>query len=421
VRQVAAVRRAPKAAKQRLSPMQGLRARLGEAEATLEAIRTGAVDAVVVSGPGGARTLALEGATHPYYELLDAMSDGAAFLHADGTILFGNHRLGEMARLPIERLTGTRLQSLLAPAGRQAFEAFLRNGAERSGVGEFALGSGGEGTPTPVRIALSAVPLGARAGANDAGTRSGAAVLMAILTDLTERKRAEAERRDLIRRLITAEDEERRRIARELHDETGQSLTALLVGLRAIEEQAITLDVKAAAQRLRGVAARTVDDVGRLARGLHPSVLDDLGFVAAARRHVSDYATSFGIAVDLRLEGIASLGLNPAVQTTLYRVLQEALTNVARYAQARAVTVEVGFDGTTLELVVRDDGVGFDAAAVGVQSPGLGLHGIRERAALLGGSVAITSSPGHGTTVHARIPAGVALPPTQPAPAPRAG
>ena len=416
-----AVKRGRKVVKKRPSPMPGLRARLSEAEATLAAIRTGEVDAVVVSGPGGERTLAFEGATHPYYELLDAMSDGAALLHADGTILFGNHRLGEMARLPIARLTGTRLQSLLAPAERQAFGAFLQKGAERSGVGEFALVSGGDGTPMPVRIALSVVPLGLHPGAGAEGMRESAIVLMAILTDLTERRRAEAERRDLIRRLIAAEDQERRRIARELHDEMGQSLTALLVGLRAIEEQAITLDVKAAAQRLRGFAARTVDDVGRLARGLHPSVLDDLGFVAAARRHASDYATSFGIAVDLRLEGVASLRLNPAVQTTLYRVLQEALTNVARYAQARAVSVEVGFDGTTLELVVRDDGVGFDAAAAGAQATGLGLHGMRERAALLGGSVTITSSPGHGTTVHARIPAGVVLPPTEPAPAPRAG
>jgi signal transduction histidine kinase len=408
---MAAVRRRRGSGKKRLSPMQGLRARLHDAEATLEAIRSGEVDAVVVSGPGGERTLAIEGATHPYYVLLDAMSDGAALLDPDGTILFGNRRLGEIARAPLEGLRGSRFQQLVAPAERPGFEGFLREGAERAGAREFAMVRGRDAPATPVRIALSTVPLGAYPGVGSAETRDGATVLMAIIADLTERKRAEATRLELMKRLISAEDQERRRIARELHDETGQSLTALLVGLRAIEEQSLTLDVRAMTQRLRSIAARTVDDVGRLARGLHPSLLDDMGFAAATRRHVTDYATAFGIAVDLRLERVASLRLPPLVQTTMYRILQEALTNVARHAKARAVTVEVGREGAMLELVVRDDGVGFDAEAALDRASGLGLHGMRERVALLGGSVEIESSPGHGTTVRARIPAGVSPPP----------
>ncbi len=402
------VRRKRASGKERLSPLQGLQDRLSEAEATLEAIRTGEVDAVVVSGPGGERTLAIEGATHPYYVLLDAMSDGAALLDPAGTILFGNRRLAEIVRSPLGRLSGGRLQQFIAPAERPGFEGLLRACAERSGAGEFALARGGDAPATPVQVALSTVPLGAYPAGPRGEARHGATVVMAIITDLTERRRAEATRLELMKRLLSAEDQERRRIARELHDETGQSLTALLVGLRAIEEQAFTADVKASAQRLRSIAARTVDDVGRLARGLHPSVLDDMGFVAAARRHVIDYAQAFGIAVDLRLESVAALPLPPLLQTTLYRVLQEALTNVARHARARAVTVEVGREGTTLELVVRDDGVGFDAGAALDHASGLGLHGMRERVALLGGSLEITSRPGQGTTVRATIPAGLA-------------
>lgn len=397
----------------RRSPIQGLRARLDEAEATLEAIRTGAVDAVVVSGPGGDQTLAIEGATHPYSVLLNAMSDGAALLDPDGTILFGNRRLGELARAPLEGLRGSRFQQLVAPAERPSFEGFLQEGAGRNGAREFAM-AGGDASATPVRIALSTVPLGAYPGGTGAEARIGVTVLMAIVTDLTDRKRAEATRLGLMKRLISAEDEERRRIARELHDETGQSLTALLVGLRVIEEQALTIDVRSAAQRLRSVAAQTVDNVGRLARGLHPSVLDDMGLAAAARRHVSDYAESFGVAVDLRLESIVSHRLPPLVQTTLYRILQEALTNVARHARAQVVRVELKHEGTMLELVVRDDGVGFDAGAALHEASGLGLHGMQERIALLGGWVEIESRPGHGTVVRARIPA----PPTTPEPAP---
>jgi signal transduction histidine kinase len=387
----------------RRSPIQTLRARLHEAEATLEAIRSGEVDAVVVSGPGGERTLAIEGATHPYHLLLNAMNDGAALLDHDGTMLFSNRRLGEIARAPVDDLRGSRFQQLVAQGEQTSFAGFLREGAGGNSAREFTI-AGGDAPPTPVWITLSTVPLGAP-GMTGAEAQHGPTVLMAIITDLTNRKAAEATRLGLLQRLISAEDEERRRIARELHDETGQALTALLVGLRLIEEQAITVDVLSAARRLRGVAAQTMDNVGRLARGLHPSVLDDLGLAAAARRHVSDYAESFGITVDLRLESIVSHPVPPLAATTIYRILQEALTNVARHARARAVEVELKLEETMLELVVRDDGVGFDVRAALSEASGLGLHSMRERLVLLGGALKIQSRSGRGTVVWARIPA----------------
>ena len=393
----------------RRSPIAELRARLDEAEATLEAIRAGAVDAVVVSGPGGEQTLAIEGATHPYHALLNAMNDGAALLDPDGTILFGNRRLADMGRVPLKGLRGSRFQQLVAPFERASLEAFLREGAGCSGAGEFALAGGNE-SPTPVRIAFSQVDLATYPGGSGAQARNGAAVLVAIITDLTDRKQAEATRLGLTKRLMFAEDEERRRIARELHDETGQSLTALVVGLRAIEEQAVTTDVLSAAQELQRVAAQTVDNVGRLARGLHPSVLDDMGLVAAARRYVGDYARSFGISVDLTSEGLDSYRVPPLIATSLYRIMQESLTNVARHARATKVVVGLTCDGSMLELLVRDDGVGFDADAARNEASGLGLHGMQERAALLGGSVEIASRPGHGTMVRARLPAGITAP-----------
>jgi PAS domain S-box-containing protein len=394
-----AERRKPDSAGRR-SPIQGLRARLDEVEETLEAIRTGGVDALVVSGPGGEQTLTIEGAAHPYHVLLNAMTDGATLLMPDGTVLFGNRCLGELARAPVEELRGSRFQQFVPPAERADLEGLLRD-AGRSGAREFAM-LGRDGTATPVWIAVSVVPLGARA--------SGATVLMAIITDLTDRKRAAATRLDLMKLLISAGDDERRRIARELHDETGQSLTAVLVGLRAIEEAAITADVQSLARRLRKVAAQTVDDIGRLARGLHPAVLDDLGLAEAVRRHADDWARSFGVAVDLRVSGAIPHPLPALGQVTMYRILQEALTNVARHARARTVRVALAHDGTMLELEVRDDGVGFKVGARRRRS-GLGLHGMRERVTLLGGSFELESRPGGGTLVRARIPA----PPRDPA------
>jgi signal transduction histidine kinase len=388
----------------RRSPIARLRARLSEAEATLEAIRTGQVDAVVVSGAVGERTLAIEGATHPYHVLLNAMSDGAALLSPDGTILFGNRRLAEIARAPLEELRGSRFQRFVVAAERPSIERFVRDG--KNGAREFAL-VGSDASATPVWIALSTVPLGPYPGANGAAP-NGDSIRMAIITDLTDRKRAEAIQIGLMKRLISAEDEERRRIARELHDETGQSLTTLLVGLRAIGDKTELAAVRLMARRLREVAAHTVDDVGRLARGLHPAVLDDKGLVAAARRHVSDFAKTVGVVVHLRVQGKVPRRLSPLVQSTMYRILQEALTNVARHAQAREVGVVLKHDDSVLELVIRDDGVGFDSAAALKEAAGLGLHGIQERVALLGGSVEIESRPGHGTIIRARIPAGIA-------------
>ena len=387
----------------RRSPIQKLRARLDEAEATLEAIRTGKVDALVVSGPGGEQTLAIEGATHPYHVLLNAMSDGAALLDPDGLILFGNRRLGEIAREPLERLRGSRFQQLVTAAERPSLEEFVREG--RNDAREFAI-MGAKKSATPVWIALSVVPLGAYPGGGGNGAEAATAnsILMAIITDLSDRKRAEVTHLRLMKRLLSAEDDERRRIARELHDETGQSLTTLLVGLRSIADIAQLAKVRAIAERLREVAAHTVDDVGRLARGLHPAVLDDKGLVAAARRHVSDFTESFGIAVDLRVEGTISRQLSPLVQTTLYRILQEALTNVARHGRARTVAVVLKNDGAVLALSIRDNGAGFDAPAALRAGSGLGLHSMQERAALLGGTVEIDSAPGHGTTIRARIP-----------------
>jgi signal transduction histidine kinase len=353
-----------------------------------------------VSGPGGDVTRAFEGATHPYHVLLNAMSDGAALLSPDGTILFSNRRLAEIAQAPLEDLRGSRFPLFVAPADRRSLEAFVRQG--RTGGGEFAI-VGADGSATPVWIALSRVPLGTSLGDN--GTAgNGATILMAIITDLTDRKRAESTQLGLLQRLISAEDQERRRIARELHDETGQSLATLLVGLRAIADVAKLAEVRSIAQRLREVAAHTVDDVGRLARGLHPAVLDDKGLVAAVRRHLSDFAKAFGVVVDLRVHGSVPRQLAPLAQSTLYRILQEALTNVARHAQARAVGVALKRDSTVLELSIRDDGVGFDPAAVLGEASGLGLHGMQERVALLGGSVEIESRRGHGTLIRVRIP-----------------
>jgi signal transduction histidine kinase len=376
--------------------------RLADAEATLEAIRTGQVDAVLVSGPGGERVHAIEGASHPYHELLNAMTDGAALLGRDGTMLFANQRLAKLAHRSLGALPGAPFAGLVPSSARAALDQLFRRALRRPVAAEFTLAIRGRAA-MPVWIALSPAMLGSY---TPSRTSPGdQLVLMAIVTDLTDRRRAEAARSALVKRLVTAENEERRRIARELHDETGQSLTALLVGLRTIEEQAVTLDVRESARRLRAVAARTLDEVGRLARGLHPGVLDDLGLSAAIRYYAKDYARTLENTLDVSVDVPDTGPLPSLVETTLYRVLQEALTNVARHAGAHAVRIALRRDGTALTLSVRDDGAGFDPAAVRPGGRrGLGLHGMHERVALLDGVLDIVSAPGQGTTVSVTVP-----------------
>ena len=218
---------------------------------------------------------------------------------------------------------------------------------------------------------------------------------------------AEVRRRsDLARRLATAQEDERRRIARDLHDSIGQLLAGLGLAVSAAEA-AGPLPAEAAErmEEVRRVADRLGREVHALALNLRPTSLDDLGLVAALGQLVSDWSARHGVPVDLQAEGVSDGRLPPEVETFFYRVVQEALTNVARHAQARTVSVVLNRIEGTAVAVVEDDGVGFDPEAVGRGR--LGLLGMRERVDLLDGQLDVESSPGAGTTIIARIPLAV--------------
>ncbi len=211
----------------------------------------------------------------------------------------------------------------------------------------------------------------------------------------------------LLKQVMSAREEEQRRIARDLHDGIGQSLTSLLLGLRAAAEVPTFEEARARLGELRGITAALLDEVRRLARGLRPSVLDDLGLAAVLERYAADYTQAHGIAVDVCAPDRALARLPAEVETALYRIAQETLTNVLKHAAAKAVSLVVRRESSGVHLTVEDDGRGFDSDAL-LQAPGagkgLGLLDIRERAALLNGAVTIESRPGSGTTVHVCIP-----------------
>ena len=204
-------------------------------------------------------------------------------------------------------------------------------------------------------------------------------------------------------KLITAQEEERRTIARELHDEVGQGLTAIKVELavaqHAIQASGVDARVLNDARAITDGALATIRDLSHL---LHPAILDDLGLVAAIDAYVSSFGHRHRIQMDLVQSGLTDR-LSPDVETTIYRIIQEALTNVAKHARAARCRISLRRAGDRVTVTIEDQGVGFDASAPG--RAGLGLVGIRERAHRLRGSLTIESAPGEGTRLTVDLPA----------------
>ena len=236
------------------------------------------------------------------------------------------------------------------------------------------------------------------------GHQIGAALQHAELYAALEARSAELARASAS--LVRAAEAERGRIARELHDETGQVLTAIKLELAELERSlaAARLDT-GAVTRASDLAARALESIRATARGLRPAPLDDLGFLPAMRALTEDFAGHTGVAVELRA-ALLPRAAAPEVETAAYRVLQEALTNVARHAAATRVEVTVTAVDGELRLAVSDDGRGFDAAGGEPGAGHAGLAGMRDRAVGVGGHLAVTSTPGHGTRLEARLPLG---------------
>ncbi len=231
------------------------------------------------------------------------------------------------------------------------------------------------------------------------------AVAFNAMTQTLQEK--EEERRQLMARVMAAHEEERKRIARELHDDAGQALTSLLLGLKHIEDSSADSSNKAKAAELRSLTAHTLDLMRDMAMELRPSTLDHLGLVAALERYVAEYGRKHGLEADFDAGGLDGARLEPQAETALYRIVQEALTNVVRHARARGVSVLLKRRESQAILVVEDDGVGFDVEAVRHhRAPAgvLGILGMEERALLVGGSLTIESQPGSGTAVFVEVP-----------------
>lgn len=229
-----------------------------------------------------------------------------------------------------------------------------------------------------------------------------------LMRDVTEAKRLEQQIRELLNLIISTQEEERRRIARGLHDETSQALTSLAVNLEAIIAilPSDADEVKTKLKGIQSIAVKTLGEIHKVIYRLRPTLLDDLGLVAAVKWHAENYLEAAGVTVHLETAG-SERRLPAQIETALFRIIQEATTNIVRHADAESVSLSLEFNKTSVAIHIEDDGRGFDLKEVMRSRDGergLGLLSMEERAQLLGGVLSIKSRPGFGTQIAVEIP-----------------
>ena len=382
--------------------VQELRARVAELDETLRAIRMGEVDAVLVSSPGGEQVFTLQGAEHPYRVLVEKIDEGAATLSADGMILYSNRSFARIFGLPLEKCMGRQLLNFVAAHDREFLQTLIRSAKIGSTRGEIRLQI--KGKSRTVRLTLSPT------------REQGMETICVVATELTELvdtnealRVTESSLRQLSARLLQLQDEERRRIARDLHDITGQKIVVLSM---ALDRLARCPDLKdAEAQETLREGREMVRKIGEETRTLsyllHPPLLDECGLDSAVRWYAEGFEKRSGI--KLKVDIPQDLGRLPTeLETALFRVVQESLTNVHRYSGSETAEIRVRVNSDDVQLDVVDYGKGVKAkhvkAAVEGSAPlGVGIPGMRERLHQLGGKLDVDFGR-EGTRVTATLP-----------------
>jgi two-component system, NarL family, sensor kinase len=381
-----------------------LRTRVHELEETFLAIKRGRVDAVVVNGDEGDQVFTLQGAEHPYRVLVETMNEGAATLDEDGTILYANASFGIILGTATDEIIGTLLHKYLEPHEQIKLNILIRDSLKDESHGEVVLATS-DGKRRLVRMSLSPI--------HEFGVRT----ICVIATDMTELsganealKASEDILRNLSGRLLRLQDEERRRISRDLHDVTGQKLAVLSMNLSsALKNKAATRNEEM--NRLLAESIGISNDVNKEIRTLsyllHPPLLDELGLASAIEWYAQGFENRTGIRTTVDIPS-GFVRLAPDAEVALFRVIQESLVNVHRYSGSATAHVRAVCDGTEVRLQIGDAGIGIGkelkAPAPAATALGVGIQGMKERLRQLSGRLEITSVPGNGTLVTAILP-----------------
>jgi len=357
-----------------------------EAEQTLHAIRQGAVDAFVVEEAEGHRVYTLEGSDLPYSALVERMQQGAAMLDGLGCVVYCNLSLAKLLGMSRQMVIGRLLQDFLAPADQAECQRLLHETQIGSSEGEMQLRLA-DGSLIPANFSFSIL----------SRDKSATGVL---ITDLTVSK----QQAEFASRLQNMQDEERKRIARELHDSVGQLLAAISMNIGLVQSQSHLLDSRAA--RAVSDNAMLVEQVSSEIRTishlLHPPLLDLAGLRSALRWYVDGFSERSKIKVDLEIP--ADFGrLTAEMEIAIFRIVQECLTNIHRHSGSDAASIRLRKEGNELMVQVRDNGKGIpEEKQRELTASGLGFGGMRERLRQLGGTLEVQSD-GTGTLVSAML------------------
>ena len=373
-----------------------LRARLAEAEQTLRAIRNGEVDAVVVAGKQGPRVFTLDGAEHAYRVLIESMNEGALTLTSDAVILYANQCFARMVACPLEEVIGSSVLRFFFEADQAALRPLLR-AAVKSSAKIQALLHAGDGSQMPAQISIRPLP----------ESVSHSVTIGLVVTDLTQVRRNEEMLRILTHRVVQAQETERGRVANELRVNITQLLYVILGRCQALAEKLPAGDTSASEDttKINEMVGRTAQEVERIWRSLWSHELEKLGLVAALEKGNAEFVLRTGVSLHMDCSALDER-LPADAELVLYRILQEALDNVERYARALHVTVLLAKPDGFIQLTIKDDGIGFDPdhPANGKAREGLGLLSMRERAASVRGALTVKSAPRTGTEIEVRIP-----------------
>ncbi|MGA2261162.1 MAG: ATP-binding protein [Acidobacteriota bacterium] len=382
---------------------QKLQERLEAAEETLRALRSGEVDAIVASGPDGDRVYTLKGADEAYRLMVQNMAEGALTIAPDGLILFSNEKLASMLAIPHERVIGSSVYDYIVPEDADIFSALLTHELGDGAKCELRLKAPG-GAQVPVSLSVNRLDL------------DGVDCYCFIVADLTNQKRNEEVLHALSARLLQVQDEDRRHIARGLHNGAFQRLAALEFKLNLVGQASSKLPP--AAQRnlaeCLGLVGECCKDLGNLAYLIQPPLLEEQGLGPALRAYVNGFNRRLGPQVSLNFP--SRRGRLPVdVEMTLFRIAQEALTNIERHSGSAIAEILFRRKPSELLLEVADHGCGISKEILkqlnrGTALPGIGIAGMRERVRLLGGLMEIYSSS-DGTTVRVKLP--IRLPPAR--------
>jgi len=385
---------------QEVSDLQG---RVAELEETLRAIRMGEVDAVLVSGPQGDQVFTLQGAEHPYRLMVETIDEGAATLADDGTVLYANRSFAEIFDVPLEKFIGAPLNDFVFGEDRELLAHLIADASINIVRGEIRLDSHRQ-RPRTIRLTLSPV--------REQGVHT-ICVVATELTELIETNEAlrvsELSLRQLSARLLKLQDEERRRIARDLHDTTGQKIAVLSMTLDRLAKLVDTrkVDVKDALTESRDVVGKIGEEIRTLSYLLHPPLLDECGLASAVLWYAEGFKKRSGI--DLRVSIDEELvRLTSDAETALFRVLQESLTNVHRYSGSPSAEIRIFQSASKVFLEIVDHGKGVKTgterpAFAGAPTLGVGIPGMRERIRQLGGQLEVEFN-NDGTRVYASLP-----------------